>query len=238
MGANASASDGKEGNTVLSGARRLSSSSRKSPGATRIEDVDTTAPVPPGRKHLIKGTPLHGPWPKGTECAMFGMGCFWCSENLYMKLAGVYSTQVGYAGGSCPDPNYQDVSYEASVEKHSGQRPPGSGEKGHAEVVRVVFDPSKITYMRLLQIFWESHNPMTPNKQGRDEGSQYRSLIGCYNGQQKLEAETTKKQFEFSLQSKAAAVVTTVCTLYLVVPFFVSSGDAPECVRYFPLDKR
>jgi len=112
-----------------------------------------------------------------TQTAVFGMGCFWCSEALFERFRGVQVAVCGYAGGTKPDPSYEEVS---------------SGTTGHAEVVQVTFDPSIITYQQLLDIFWEVHDPTTLNKQGEDEGTQYRSIILYANDEQKQLAEASK----------------------------------------------
>jgi len=140
----------------------------------------------PGAKHFVKGSSMHPPWPAGMEEAMFGFGCFWCSENLYMKMPGVYSTQVGYAGGSIPNPSYRDVC---------------TGASGHNEVVRVIFDPKEVSYIELLKIFWERHDPTTLNRQGNDMGTQYRSGIYYYNDAQREAAEATKARYAEVLKS-------------------------------------
>lgn len=131
-------------------------------------------------KHFVTGNAMYPPWPAGLEEAMFGMGCFWCSENLYMKMEGVYSTQVGYVGGSIPNPSYDDVC---------------TGASGHNEVVRIVFDPKVVSYAELLKVFWERHDPTTRNQQGGDRGTQYRSGIYYYNMKQKLVAEESEARF-------------------------------------------
>src|SRR6266478_6466376 len=94
--------------------------------------------------HVVNGAPLEPPFPAGMELAMFGMGCFWGAERKFWETRGVYSTSAGYAGGFTPNPTYEEVC---------------SGRTGHTEVVRVVFDPSKVAYSELLKVFWESHNP-------------------------------------------------------------------------------
>jgi peptide-methionine (S)-S-oxide reductase len=104
-----------------------------------------------------------------TEEAMFGAGCFWGVEKIFGKVPGVVETQVGYAGGTVPNPTYEAVC---------------SGKTGHAEVVRVVFDPAKTTYTDLLEIFWKYHDPTTPDQQGPDHGSQYRSVIFTFSPEQ------------------------------------------------------
>ncbi|MGB0114555.1 MAG: peptide-methionine (S)-S-oxide reductase MsrA, partial [Ilumatobacteraceae bacterium] len=119
--------------------------------------TDQTMPVPD--VHFVNGNPLVGPWPDGLETAVFAMGCFWGVERKFWELDGVHSTFVGYAGGFTPNPSYEEVC---------------SGRTGHTEAVVVVFDPSIITYERLLQTFWEGHDPTQGMRQGNDIGSQYR----------------------------------------------------------------
>lgn len=142
---------------------------------------------PQNAKHYVTGNAMYPPWPAGMEEAMFGMGCFWCSENLYMKLPGIYSTQVGYAGGEIENPSYRDVS---------------SGRTQHNEVVRIVYDPKVVSYAELLQKFWERHDPTTPNQQGGDVGTQYRSGIYYYSEAQKKLAEETKARYAKAIQGK------------------------------------
>ena len=122
--------------------------------------TDQTMPVPDA--HYVNGHPLQGPWPDGFETAVFGMGCFWGAERKFWQTEGVYSTFVGYAGGFTPNPTYEEVC---------------SGLTGHAEVVGVVYDPSVVSFERILQVFWESHDPTQGMRQGNDVGTQYRSAI-------------------------------------------------------------
>lgn len=117
---------------------------------------------------------------------MLGMGCFWCSENIFMRIEGVYSTQVGYAGGDIPNPSYDDCC---------------TGQSGHNEVVRVVFDPKVVSYEELLKKFWEKHDPTTLNQQGNDRGTQYRSGIYYYSEAQKAIAESTKAAYDRALEA-------------------------------------
>lgn len=128
------------------------------------------------------------------EEAMLGMGCFWCSENLYMKMPGVHSTQVGYAGGNIPNPSYGDVC---------------TGASGHNEVVRIVFDPKEVSYVELLKIFWERHDPTTLNQQGNDRGTQYRSGIYYYNEAQREAAEATKARYTAALKGVRRTPIST-----------------------------
>ncbi|HTY02008.1 MAG TPA: peptide-methionine (S)-S-oxide reductase MsrA [Bacteroidota bacterium] len=119
------------------------------------------------------------------EEATFGAGCFWCVEAVFQRIEGVDSVQVGYAGGTVPNPSYEQVC---------------TGTTGHAESIRIVFDPSKISYRKLLEVFWACHDPTTLNRQGADEGTQYRSVIFYHNDMQKKEAEESMAaaQKEFS----------------------------------------
>lgn len=112
------------------------------------------------------------------EHAVFGGGCFWCVEAVYEELPGVESVVSGYAGGSTPDPDYESVC---------------SGRTGHAEVVRITFDPSVVTYEKLLDLFWDAHDPTTPNRQGADVGTQYRSIIVAADARQAALAAESKK---------------------------------------------
>lgn len=118
-----------------------------------------------------------------TEVATFGAGCFWGVEEVFRKTPGVTETAVGYEGGSLGNPSYEDVCTDRT---------------GHAEVVQVTFDPSKITYEQLLNIFWELHDPTTPNRQGPDVGSQYRSVIFCHSPDQHKIAEHSKSMLAAS----------------------------------------
>ncbi|CAJ1403151.1 unnamed protein product [Effrenium voratum] len=145
------------------------------------------APPENGVHYLTNGR-MYPPWPQGMQEAMFGMGCFWCSENIFMRVPGVYSTQVGYAGGKIENPSYQDVC---------------TGATGHNEVVRVVYDPQKVSYVELLKLFWEKHDPTTLNQQGNDFGTQYRSGIYYYTEQQRRLAEATQERYADAIGSAA-----------------------------------
>lgn len=140
--------------------------------------------------HFIKGTPLWGPWPEGMETAMFGMGCFWCSENLFMNMHGIYSTQVGYAGGVTKNPSYEDIC---------------QGQTNHNEVVRIIFDPYILSFKELLKLFWEKHDPTTPFQQGYDIGTQYRSGIYYYSESQKKAAEDSKAAYQATIEGNGVA---------------------------------
>ena len=145
-------------------------------------------------KHFVNGNPIMGPFPTGLEQAVFGMGCFWGAERRFWETPGVWSTAVGYAGGSTPDASYQQVC---------------SGETGHAEVVLVVFDPAKVSYDELLTVFWENHDPTQGNRQGNDVGSQYRSLIMTTSDQQAAAAEASRRIYQGQLKQAGYGPITT-----------------------------
>ncbi len=134
-------------------------------------------PFAVGDKHLVLGTPIEGEVPEGFEVAIVGLGCFWGEEQTFWKLPGVWSTSVGYAGGVTPNPTYEEVC---------------TGRTGHAEVVRIVFDPSKLSYQDLLKVFWEAHDPTQGMRQGNDVGSQYRSILLTTTPEQQAEAEKSR----------------------------------------------
>jgi peptide-methionine (S)-S-oxide reductase len=146
-------------------------------------------------RHFVKGTPLEPPYPAGLEIATFGMGCFWGAERKFWELdGGVYSTSVGYAGGFTPNPTYEEVC---------------SGLTGHAEVVRVVFDPKLVSYADLLKTFWESHDPTQGMRQGNDLGTQYRSVIYVENDEQRRAAEASRDAYAAALAREGHGAITT-----------------------------
>ena len=145
-------------------------------------------------KHFILDTPLVSPWSEGLEFAIFGMGCFWGAERKFWEGANVFSTQVGYAAGLTPNPTYEEVC---------------SGLTGHNEVVRVVFASDTVSYEKLLQIFWENHDPTQGMAQGNDFGTQYRSGIYTFSEAQKKLALESKLQFGKKLQQAGYGPITT-----------------------------
>jgi peptide-methionine (S)-S-oxide reductase len=149
-------------------------------------------PVP--ARHVVLGTPLEPPFPEGMEQALFGMGCFWGAERRFWEAEGVYTTAVGYAAGYTPNPTYEEVC---------------SGRTGHAEVVRVVFDPARASYGDLLRIFWESHDPTQGMRQGNDVGTQYRSGIYTYGERQRAQALASKEAYAKALAAEGFGAVTT-----------------------------
>jgi peptide-methionine (S)-S-oxide reductase len=144
--------------------------------------------------HFVNQAPLEPPFPAGSELALFGMGCFWGAERMFWKLPGVISTSVGYAAGMTPNPTYEEVC---------------SGQTGHNEVVRVVFDPAKITYEALLRTFWENHDPTQGMRQGNDVGTQYRSGIYVYSPEQRRLAEATREAYQRLLKNAGYGAITT-----------------------------
>jgi peptide-methionine (S)-S-oxide reductase len=145
-------------------------------------------------RHYIKGTPLKPPFPEGLEIAVFGMGCFWGAERKFWQAPGVYTTAVGYAGGSTSNPTYEEVC---------------SGRTGHAEVVLVVFDPKLTSYEEMLRIFWENHNPTQGMRQGNDVGTQYRSAIYVHSPEQRKLAEASRAAFQKRLEAASYGEITT-----------------------------
>ena len=163
--------------------------------------TDQTMPVP--AQHHALGTPLVGPWPNGFETAIFGMGCFWGAERKFWQTDGVYSTAVGYAGGYTPNCTYEECC---------------SGLTGHAEVVLVVFDPSKVSYDDVLRVFWENHDPTQGMRQGNDIGSQYRSTIYALNDAQLAAAQASATVFQERLTTAGYPQITT--EIALAGPFY------------------
>src|SRR5262245_53609321 len=149
-------------------------------------------PVP--RTHAVLGRPLAPPYPAGLELAMFGMGCFWGAERKFWQVDGVFSTAVGYAGGYTPNPTYEEVC---------------SGRTGHTEVVRVVYDPKRVSYERLLAVFWENHDPTQGMRQGNDVGTQYRSAIYTYSPAQRAAADTSRERLQAALREDGFGEITT-----------------------------
>lgn len=151
------------------------------------------APMPVPSRHYVNGNPLKPPYPQGLEMAMFGMGCFWGAERVFWQQDGVFSTAVGYADGTTPNPTYHEVC---------------TGKTGHNEVVRVVFDPQLISYEALLKLFWENHNPTQGMRQGNDVGTQYRSGIYLYSGQGNP-AIASRDAYQQALNAAGYGAITT-----------------------------
>jgi peptide-methionine (S)-S-oxide reductase len=154
----------------------------------RPEPVTTPPP------HVVNGRSLLPPYPEGTRIAEFALGCFWGEEKLFWEVPGVWVTAVGYEGGYTPNPTYEEVC---------------SGRTGHAETIRVVFDPSKVTYEELLRHFWEAHDPTQGMRQGNDAGTQYRSAIFVADDDQRRAAETSRDMYQGQLSAAGYGKITT-----------------------------
>jgi peptide-methionine (S)-S-oxide reductase len=148
-----------------------------------------------GGAHLVLGTPIESDVPPGFEAVVFGLGCFWGEEKTFWELDGVWSTSVGYAGGVTPNPTYEEVC---------------TGRTGHAEVVRVVYDPSKVPFAKLLKVFWENHDPTQGMRQGNDRGTQYRSVIFTTTPEQQEAAEKSRATYQQSMAARGYGEITTV----------------------------
>ncbi|MGD9967865.1 MAG: peptide-methionine (S)-S-oxide reductase MsrA [Hyphomonadaceae bacterium] len=153
-----------------------------------------SAAIPTAAAHFVNGNALKPPFPAGLEEAVFGMGCFWGAERKFWQTPGVWSTAAGYAGGVTPNPTYEEVC---------------SGRTGHAEVVRVIFDPKQVSYEHLLKLFFENHDPTQGMRQGGDVGTQYRSAIYATSQAQKRSAEAALAAYADTLRAAGYGAVTT-----------------------------
>jgi peptide-methionine (S)-S-oxide reductase len=170
-------------------------------GTTR-GTLPTPAEALPGRAermavpaaHVVSGAPLEPPFPAGLSQALVGMGCFWGAERTFWRAQGVYTTAVGYAGGSTPNPTYREVC---------------TGMTGHAEVVLVVFDPVLLSYEQILKLFWEHHDPTQGMRQGNDMGTQYRSVIFCFDDEQRRVATRSREAYQRALTAAQRGAITT-----------------------------
>ena len=153
---------------------------------------ESEMPVP--ASHDVLGTPLKPPFPEGYEQLVVGLGCFWGAERLFWQLPGVYTTAVGYAGGYTPNATYEEVC---------------SGSTGHTEAVLVVWDPAKISLDRILQTFWEGHDPTQGMRQGNDVGTQYRSAIYYGSEEQKAAVEASRERYQAALNASGHGEIST-----------------------------
>ena len=180
-------------------------------GLTVVTQKDALAgradamPVP--EQHFVTGARLQPLFPPGAQCTFFGMGCFWGAERMFWELPGVFTTAVGYAGGTTPNPSYEEVC---------------SGRTGHTEVVLAVFDPTQIGYERLLKLFWENHDPTQGMRQGNDVGTQYRSAIYYEGDAQRCAAETSRGAYQGVLTTAGYGEITT--EIFPVGPFYYAEG--------------
>jgi peptide-methionine (S)-S-oxide reductase len=161
--------------------------------ADALPGRDTPTRVP--ERHFVLDTPLRGPFPEGTEQAIFGLGCFWGAERVFWETQpGVFTTAVGYAGGMTPNPTYEEVC---------------SARTGHNEVVLVVYRPDEVSYDELLARFWESHDPTQGMRQGNDVGTQYRSGIYTTSDAQQAAAEASRDRYQEALTAAGRGEITT-----------------------------
>jgi peptide-methionine (S)-S-oxide reductase len=169
--------------------------------AGRSEELTIT------NSHFINAHPIKPPFPETMQQALFGLGCFWGAERKFWQCEGVYSTAVGYAAGSTPNPTYKELC---------------SGGTGHNEVVLVVFDPALISYQQLMTVFWESHNPTQGMRQGNDSGTQYRSGVYCFGEEQLQAAQLSRADYQ---QALTAAGFPEITTEILAAPTFYYAED-------------
>src|SRR5215207_9939010 len=177
---------------------------------TRIPAPDEALPgrdreIPVSSAHHVLGTPLKPPFPAGIETAAFGLGCFWGAERVFWTAPGVYTTAVGYAGGSTPNPTYEEVC---------------SGRTGHTEAIRVVFDPSVVSYADLLKKFFEIHDPTQGMRQGNDVGTQYRSAIYYTTPDQEQTARELTATYGAELARRGLGEITTEIRPSSETPYF------------------
>jgi peptide-methionine (S)-S-oxide reductase len=162
-------------------------------------------PIATPRLHTVLGTPIAGPYPEGSQIAEFGLGCFWGDEKMFWQVPGVWTTAVGYQGGYTPNATYDEVC---------------SGRTGHAEAVRVVFDPTVVTYEQLLKVFWEAHDPTQGMRQGNDTGTQYRSVIFAHDDEQRRVAEASRAMYQERLTAAGFREITTEIVGPPAPPFY------------------
>ncbi len=150
--------------------------------------------IPTAERHFVNDSAIKPPYPDGSEIATLGMGCFWGAEKLFWQMPGILSTSAGYAGGSTPNPTYDEVC---------------SGKTGHTEVVQVVFNPSRISYEQVLKLFWENHDPTQGMRQGNDRGTQYRSAIFTHTDAQREAAIASRDMYQGELSKSGFGEITT-----------------------------
>ena len=150
--------------------------------------------MPVAERHVVLGTPLQGPWPDGHEVLYVAMGCFWGAERIFWQLPGVHATAVGYMGGWTKNPTYEETC---------------TGRTGHTETVQVVYDPDEVTVDDLMKAFWENHDPTTPNRQGNDVGTQYRSAVYTTSDEQLAAVEASRGRYQQMLEESGYGEIST-----------------------------
>ncbi len=178
--------------------------------ADALPGRDTGVPV--SSTHTVLGTPLQGPWPDGMEVIHLAMGCFWGAERIFWQIPGVYSTAVGYMGGWTRNPTYEETC---------------TAQTGHAEAVQVVYDPDEVSLEVLMKAFWENHDPTTPNRQGNDIGTQYRSAVFPSTDAPMAVVEDSAKRYQAALSDAGYGVISTQIT---------PAGQAGDGVFYYAED--
>ena len=153
-----------------------------------------STPITDPGDHLVLGTPMAGPFPEGMETLVIGMGCFWGAERFYWQMDGVYTTAVGYSGGTTPNPTYEETCTSMT---------------GHTEAVLIVYDPDQVSMDDLLKVFWENHDPTQFMGQGNDVGSQYRSAIYYGSDDQQVAAEKSREEYQAKLSDAGYGEITT-----------------------------
>lgn len=174
-------------------------------------------PMETAQKHFVSKRDLKAPWPDGMEIVYFGMGCFWGAERLFWQTEGVWVTAVGYAGGTTPNPTYQETC---------------TGLTGHAEVVLVVFDPNIVSYGELLRIFWEGHDPTQGMRQGNDVGTTYRSAIYATSPEQLSEAQASSAAYGKALKNAGCSKITT--EIRMAPEFYYAETDHQQYLAKNP----
>ncbi len=164
-------------------------------------------PLPLQERHSVNGTPLAGPYAEGLEVLDVGMGCFWGAERIFWQTPGVVTTLVGYEGGITPNPTYEETC---------------TGLTGHAEVVRVVYDPQQVSLEQLLVLFWENHDPTQGMRQGNDVGTTYRSAIYTHTDRQLEVAKASRESYEKALVAAGRGTITT--EILPATTFYVAEG--------------
>lgn len=193
----------------------LESKSRLPSPREALAGRDAAMRVP--ETHFVSGARIVPPFPDGLEEAVFALGCFWGAEKHFWELPGVYSTAVGYVGGLTPNPTYDEVC---------------TGRTGHAEAVRIIYDPRQISYEKLLEEFWEHHDPTQGMRQGNDRGTQYRSAIFVKDEEQRRAAEASKRAFQRSLTAAGFGAITT--EIAEAPPFFYAEDYHQQYLAKFP----